>query len=1599
MTGSLLQFTPPIDADLGSMTVSLGLKTDDGGNQAFGVWLEPQVRKDLLVLDGTVGVALDMPWTSGHLAFDLNASLRADLNNFPGVTGFKVPQMSSGPELQVSLDYRTSNSSFKPTLYVYPLGNDATANTLVVALLPNPLLAYGNAPGTAVGALPWLETFALKFLVPLVADTTIQTAAVGNWLNSVIAANVTPGTLLADWGLLTKDSSGKYELADFISAFSQLPPASRVEQIIGKLVSGALSALQGQTILTLGSGQTWSGRIFVAADSAGDYGFGLQVTDFPLGGPDASQPQILLQLGKWHSDEKSSADSWIARSDSSWVTEDPGVLFYLMRNSGGSFSFRPKLDLISVGIDALGKNKNPLVDVQGLRFEGVETRAFLSADIESLGSTAFGASIMLDSLSLPLGPGSATSGSSSNPVAQSLVSSSSGSNGSNGSGAVNPSFSAKASDVKGGNFELRIFRDDGTTADGIIWLAVQRAFGPVHCQRIGIGWQSQNDVLSLGFDGSVLLGGLSVDLVELAIGVPVQTPTEYDSYQLSLDGLDIAFSGGPVAVSGGLVKTDDTPPIYNGSASISAASYTVGGFGSYGTLDGHASVFTFFSLSAPLGGPPFFYVTGVAAGFGYNRAVTMPAPDQVQNFPLVAFAEGTAPGASPAERLQSALPALTANAPGTNQPYIYPSLGEYWVAIGVHFTSFELIDSFALLLVEFGKELEIAILGLSKISLPPDGSPIAYAELAISVVIIPDEGALMVNARLTPNSWVLDPACRLTGGFAFYSWFSGDYKGDFVVTLGGYHPSYTPPPHYPVVPRLGFNWPCGDLTISGDAYFALTPACVMAGGALSAVYETGNLRAWFDAQADFLISWKPFHYDIQVSISIGVSYTVHMVFFSVTLKVEMGVALQLYGPEFGGKATVDWYVISFDIPFGADPSGPPPVKDWTDFASTFLPETDSIVGVQITNGLLNTYKDPDTNEDVWIVKANTLVLTTQTVIPATQIQFPNTTAGAINSFEEDGKTPVVVGVRPLGLSGISSVHTLAITSSTVSAAAVRREFAVAPNEIPPGTQDLSTWDRSQVTNASPTALWAPKTLGGVPATGSEALPGAFMGVQIKPGPRPDSYQGPPQIWLKDLGATQLSSVNLPLDDTPVTVAPVTQPADRFAQISLTVMQSPGVVSKRSKILQAIVKSGAPVTTDVDLSIMAAQAKSIFVATPTFGVLGTIPQSITPSAATMLLAAATAAPGLVAPDVRKAIPETSAGAPRLRAMFRQYVHPIVENPQSEGLSGQVKVTGVVHHGTIHASRRDFRSLHSFVSTTGDEAGAPRHQMNLHAGATLLWDLPAQAPDRVLNFDGVLPLRVASFDKHQRLLEHVTIGADGAGSYSLPGSAAQMAVTCLSPDIATSGSRRVVGWHDDLTMIQVNHVGLVGHGVIVRPHIPQHVGRGVLKRDYGLSSAKKVSDSNWVSDGAGGRRQSWIETLLPTDIRTIGVMIKRDEEGTDGATADSVTVSYIWSRIDQGRETHQNVTLEALPGNSDAPAGYLFYALPKLEEDFREKGGRPYLRIRTQPQKGWTTAGVLGLSFEAAEADAEAWQAVRALYHEGTEKEAEQDRPRITKVELA
>jgi drug/metabolite transporter superfamily protein YnfA len=416
---------------------------------------------------------------------------------------------------------------------------------------------------------------------------------------------------------------------------------------------------------------------------------------------------------------------------------------------------------------------------------------------------------------------------------------------------------------------------DSSSVPRAAWLNVEKSFGPVNIKRVGLTYQEQKVWLML--DASFLISALSIGLDGLSLGFTLAMPPAISP---ALHGLSISYQGGPVQISGGFLEitNSDGSIEYDGEALISAEAFMLAAIGSYSTINNEPSLFIFAMLDAPLGGPSFFFVTGLAAGFGFNRDLLIPTLDKLPVFPLVAAAMAGQTGQNPFSGSQD----NPAAALEVMHEYIPRAYGEDWLAVGVRFTSFEIIQSFALLTAAFGTRFEVALLGLSAVTVPPLApDPIGFAELALEVSFSPDDGLLAVSAGLTPESYILSKSCHLTGGFAFYIWFKdnadGASAGEFVVTLGGYHPDFSKPSYYPAEPRLGVNWKVSsNLIVKGGFYFALTPSAVMAGGFLEATWHSGDLKAWFNADANFLLSWKPFHYEADMNLSLGASYKVNL---------------------------------------------------------------------------------------------------------------------------------------------------------------------------------------------------------------------------------------------------------------------------------------------------------------------------------------------------------------------------------------------------------------------------------------------------------------------------------------------------------------------------------------------------------------------------------------------------------------------------------------------------------------------------------------------------------------------------------------------------
>jgi hypothetical protein len=561
--------------------------------------------------------------------------------------------------------------------------------------------------------------------------------------------------------------------------------------------------------------------------------------------------------------------------------------------------------------------------------------------------------------------------------------------------------------------------------DGTKWFTVQRTFGPVHLARVGV--QYRDSVLWFLLDAALSALGLTLSLDGLGAGSPI---TSFDP-RFTLRGLGVDYRNAAVEIGAAFLHTTVTDAQgrtydeYDGAAVLKAQGLTLSAIGSYAYLDGHPSLFVYAVLEYPLGGPAFFFVTGLAAGFGYNRDLIVPPIDQVAQFPLVAEAtKGAAPPAkdslSPAGQVGAELERLRA--------YIPPSTGSYFLAVGLRFTSFKMVDSFVLLTVLLGNRVEVNVLGLSTLVAPVPVSgqeaipPLAVIQMAVKASFVPDEGFLGVAAQLTPASYVLAKDCHLTGGFAFWCWFptpSGTppTAGDFVLTLGGYHPDFRVPAHYPRVPRVGVNWKVSDqLSVKGEMYFALTPAALMAGVLVDATWDGGDLQAWFHAGADFIVAWKPYHYDAHAFAALRVSYRFEL-FGTHEIRVDASADLHLWGPEFSGRATIKVSVIEFDITFGAAAVTAPKPIGWAEFRDSFLPhpDTDKTIpccSVAVTDGLVRAAAPGSAGTGappgLGVVNPKRFALTVGSVIPSTAADTGTTVDVGTLALSPVGVAPMAV---------------------------------------------------------------------------------------------------------------------------------------------------------------------------------------------------------------------------------------------------------------------------------------------------------------------------------------------------------------------------------------------------------------------------------------------------------------------------------------------------------------------------------------------------------------------------------------------------------------
>ncbi|KAM5362590.1 hypothetical protein ACJA88_013947 [Fusarium oxysporum] len=396
-------------------------------------------------------------------------------------------------------------------------------------------------------------------------------------------------------------------------------------------------------------------------------------------------------------------------------------------------------------------------------------------------------------------------------------------------------------------------------------------------------------------------------------------------------GLSASFEKPPLTIAG-IIRhgKEGNTEYYAGGLIIGWVPYQLEAAGFYGECipEGGTkehmfrSVFVFAKLDGPLITLEFAEISGLTGGFGYNSEVRTPAPDQVVNFP---FIKSTGLADADESALKSLERLTSPNADG----WFKPSVDTYWAAAGLKVDAFQMISLDAVAVVQFGESIIMGIYAVALVDIPNSNSKekLAHVELGIAVVVDLVHGFFKAEAQLSPKSYILHPDCHLTGGFALYYWFDppnghNPIAGEFVYTLGGYHQGFVLPAGYPNPPRLGISWNLGsNLSLTGQAYFAITPKVAMAGGRLHAAFHAGPISAWFDAFANFLIKYQPFYFKADVGICVGVAADIDFLFIHGRISVEVGAELALWGPPLAGRVTIDIKVHKFHIDFGDSDSG------------------------------------------------------------------------------------------------------------------------------------------------------------------------------------------------------------------------------------------------------------------------------------------------------------------------------------------------------------------------------------------------------------------------------------------------------------------------------------------------------------------------------------------------------------------------------------------------------------------------------------------------------------------------------------------------------
>jgi Family of unknown function (DUF6603) len=350
---------------------------------------------------------------------------------------------------------------------------------------------------------------------------------------------------------------------------------------------------------------------------------------------------------------------------------------------------------------------------------------------------------------------------------------------------------------------------------------------------------------------------------------------------------------------GGFVLFDPEHGRYAGTFSLTFAKWTIAAFGLVTDLPDGYSLLVVLSIEwpNPIPGPFGIGIKGIGGILGHNHSADVGV---LQN----------------SMRTGAVSTILFPENPATAAPKVLTTLGNVFpvrpgsslIGIGLKLTwSGGLVTLLAALISESGPTPRTIILASMETVAPDKDLPLVRIKWDAVGIFDGTRPSVEIDGSLH-DSFI--GGLALTGDGAFR--FHGGDNGVFLLSIGGFHPSYIPPasPNLPPQRRLTLALPSGNPRLRLEQYYALTSNSIQMGAKLEVSARAGGFSAEALLSFDGIVERHPFHFAVDIQGRAAIRYD------GSTL-ASVGLDLHVEGPHpwrVKGKATLSLFFFSVSVP-------------------------------------------------------------------------------------------------------------------------------------------------------------------------------------------------------------------------------------------------------------------------------------------------------------------------------------------------------------------------------------------------------------------------------------------------------------------------------------------------------------------------------------------------------------------------------------------------------------------------------------------------------------------------------------------------------------